>query len=141
MEKHSTGLDAVVTQSQKNKVLSLIQSRQSPDDANLLQEDGPANAGSYAPASGEILGILKQMKETFETNLAASQKDELKAQAEYEELKAAKEAEIAAGQDQVETKTQELATGDEKSAQDKKDTEDTTAGMNADSEFLANLKE
>merc|ERR1719359_902128 len=139
IEKSPAHLQGVLTGSQREKLLALIQ--QSPEDAALLQDGQPANAGSYAPASGEILGILKQMKETFETNLAASQKDELKAQAEYEELKAAKEAEIAAGQDQVETKTQELATGDEKLAQDKKDTEDTTAGMNADSEFLANLKE
>merc|ERR1719174_2242396 len=29
-----------------------------------------ATDSSYAPASGEIFGILKQMKETFETNLA-----------------------------------------------------------------------
>merc|ERR1719487_1914199 len=30
-----------------------------------------------APASGEIFGLLKQMKETFETNLEQSQKDEM----------------------------------------------------------------
>merc|ERR1719321_1731523 len=139
MEKHSTGLDAVVTQSQKNKVLSLIQSRQSPDDANLLQEDGPANAGSYAPASGEILGILKQMKETFETNVAASQKDEKQAQAAYEDLKAAKEAEIAASQAQIDTKTEELAVADEKLAHDKQDTKDTNDVMDKDQKFLVNL--
>merc|ERR1719265_1409194 len=43
--------------------------------------------GSFAPASGEIFGILKQMKESFETNLANSQKEETQAQADYEELK------------------------------------------------------
>merc|ERR1719443_2063006 len=44
----------------------------------------PAGAGeSYAPASGQILGILKQMKEEFETNLASSQKEEVKGQEEY----------------------------------------------------------
>ena len=32
------------------------------------------------PRSGEIFGILKQMKETFETNLSASQKEELQNQ-------------------------------------------------------------
>ena len=30
----------------------------------------------YAPQSGEIFGILKQMKETFEANLGQTQKDE-----------------------------------------------------------------
>jgi len=99
------------------------------------------SAGSYAPASGQIFGILKQMKEEFEGNLAASQKEETANQAAYEELKAAKEAEIAAGQEQIETKTQELATVDEKLAADKEDLSDTEKALLADREFLANLKE
>jgi hypothetical protein len=49
------------------------------------------------------------MKETFEPNLSASQKEELANQKAYEELKAAKEEQIAAGQTQIDTKTQELA--------------------------------
>merc|ERR1712118_128771 len=97
--------------------------------------------GSYAPQSGEIFGILKQMKETFESNLSQSQKDELANQKAYEDLKAAKEEEIAAGQAQVETKTQELATTDEKLAQSKQDIEDTRASLSADEKFLMNLKE
>merc|ERR1719265_1882950 len=56
-----------------------------------------ATDDKYAPASGEIFGILKQMKETFETNLANSQKEEMQSQKDYEDLKAAKEAEISAG--------------------------------------------
>ena len=35
--------------------------------------------------------ILKQMKETFETNLSSSQKEEMANQKAYEELKAAKD--------------------------------------------------
>ena len=37
------------------------------------------------------LCILKQMKETFETNLSSSQKEEMANQKAYEELKAAKD--------------------------------------------------
>merc|ERR1719409_2557576 len=48
----------------------------------------------YAPQSGEIFGMLKQMKETFETNLASSQKEEAENLSEYEDMKAAKESEI-----------------------------------------------
>merc|ERR1719478_1136378 len=99
------------------------------------------SAGSYAPASGQIFGILKQMKEEFEGNLAASQKEETANQAAYEDLKAAKEAEIAAGQEQIETKTQELANADEKLAQSKQDIEDTRASLSADERFLMDLKE
>merc|ERR1711865_1187538 len=91
--------------------------------------------------SGEIFGILKQMKETFESNLSSSQKDEMTNQKAYEELKAAKEAEIAAGQAQIDTKTQELADTDEKNAQAKEDIADTKKSLSADEQFLMMLKE
>jgi len=94
-----------------------------------------------APASGEIFGILKQMKETFETNLANSQKEEMQSQKDYEDLKAAKEAEISAGQDLIDTKTQELATADEKNAQSKENLESTRDTLAADTAFLADLKD
>merc|ERR1719152_471784 len=94
-----------------------------------------------APASGEIFGILKQMKESFETNLANSQKEEMQSQKDYEDLKAAKDEEIAAGQSLSDTKTGELATTDEKNAQSKENLEDTRETLAADTKFLANLKE
>merc|ERR1719420_2224830 len=94
-----------------------------------------------APASGEIFGMLKQMKEGFETNLKNSQKEETVSQKDYESLKAAKEEEIAAATDLIGTKTQELATADEKNAQSKEQLEETQNVLAADTKFLANLKE
>jgi hypothetical protein len=94
-----------------------------------------------APASGEIFGMLKQMKESFETNLANSQKEETVSQKDYEALKAAKEEEIAAATDLIGTKTQELATADEKNVQSKEQLEETQSVLAADTKFLANLKE
>merc|ERR1719299_355827 len=81
------------------------------------------------------------MKETFETNLSASQKEEMANQQAYEDLKAAKEEEIKAGQEQIDTKTQELADTDEKNAQAKEDVEDTKKSLSADEQFLMMLKE
>jgi hypothetical protein len=81
------------------------------------------------------------MRETFETNLSDAQKEEMANQKAYEDLKAAKEAEIAAGQAQIDTKTQELADTDEKLAQSKQDIEDTRASLSADEQFLMMLKE
>merc|ERR1711865_680234 len=104
---------------------------QNPESALIQHKAG------YAPQSGEIFGILKQMKESFETNLADTQKDEMSNQNAYTELKAAKEEEISAGQEQVDAKTQELASTDEKLAESKEDLEDTKAGLAADEEFLA----
>ena len=56
-------------------------------------------------------------------------------------MKAAKEEEIAAGQAQIDTKTQELADTDEKNAQAKEDIADTKKSLGADEEFLMMLKE
>merc|ERR1719191_2511375 len=94
----------------------------------------------HAPASGEIFGMLKQMKESFETNLANSKKEESQGKADYEALKKAKEEEIAAATDLIGTKTQELATADEKNVQSKESLEDTQNVLAADTKFLANLK-
>jgi len=127
IEKNAKLLEGVLTQSQKRKITAFLQQ--------------PASAGSYAPASGEIFGILKQMKETFETDLAAAQEDEKKSQLAYEELKAAKEAEIAAAEEQVKTKTQELADTKEKKAQAEQDKADTMETLDADQKYLVNLKE
>merc|ERR1719183_174083 len=81
------------------------------------------------------------MKETFETNLSDTQKEELTNQKAYEDLKSAKEEEIAAGQSQIDAKTQELASTDEKLAQAKEDIEDTKSNLSADEQFLMMLKE
>merc|ERR1712194_764038 len=59
----------------------------------------------------------------------------------YEDLKAAKEAEISAGQAQIDSKTQELADTDEKNAQAKEDVADTKKSLSADEQFLMMLKE
>merc|ERR1712045_55749 len=69
------------------------------------------------------------------------QKEEMENQKAYEDLKAAKEDEIAAGQEQIDKKTAELADTDEKNAQAKEDIEDTKKSLSADEEFLMMLKE
>jgi len=119
MQKHASMLAGVLTHKERKAVAAFVQAPQDYFDAE------PTFKQSYAPQSGEIFGILNQMKETFETNLSASQKEEMANQKAYEDLKAAKEEEIAAGQAQIDTKTQELADTDEKNAQAKEDLTDT----------------
>jgi len=131
MTAHSKSYLGIISPSQRRLVEQFIQSGVMPG----------SSGSSYEPKSGAIFGILGQMKETFETNLAASQKEEQQNQRAYEDLKAAKEREIAAGQQQIDTKTQELASTDEKNAQAKEDLEDTRNTLSADEEFLMMLKE
>merc|ERR1719398_131352 len=135
LTKHDSLLRGVLTPSDRRAMASFIQAPEDYFDAS------PTFKQSYAPQSGEIFGILKQMKETFESNLSASQKEEMANQKAYEDLKAAKEDEIKAGQDQVDTKTQELADTDEKNAQAKQDIEDTKNSLSSDEQFLMMLKE
>jgi len=126
--------------SQRRALQSFVQQ---PDDyfgaqQVSLQQQSPA---SYSSQSGQIFGILKQMKETFETNLASSQTEEASNQKAFEDLKAAKTDEIAAGTTQSEAKTQELADTDEKNALSKEDKENTEETLAADTKFLADLKD
>merc|ERR1719272_481265 len=123
IEKNAPRLQGVLTKSQKKKVAAFAQDQK-----------------ASAP-SGEIFGIMKAMLESFESNLSGSQKDEQQSVTDFTDLKASKEEEIAAGNAQSETKTQELATTDEKLALDKQDLEDTSNGLTADEKFLMNVKE
>merc|ERR1719313_646605 len=105
---------------------------------SFLQES--ATSKSHTSGSGAVLGIMKQMKETFETNLAKSQSDEEKEIESFNEMKTAKTEEIAAAKEQLASKTAELAAADESNAQSKEDLEDTTAQLETDREFLADVK-
>merc|ERR1719456_1015230 len=106
---------------------------------SLMQEG--SSLRSSQPASGAIFGILKQMKESFETNLAAAQKDESQAATEYADLKSTKTAQITSSTDLSDSKSVELAETGDKKAQAKQDLEDTTAQLAADEKFLANVQE
>merc|ERR1719382_1972804 len=134
MNKHASLLRGVLTRSDRRVVASFLQAPDYFDAAPTFKQ-------SYAPQSGEIFGILRQMQETFESNLAASQKEEMANQKAYGDLKAAKEEEISTGQAQIETKTEELATTDEKNAQSKTDMKDTKESLSADEQFLMMLKD
>merc|ERR1719265_2453857 len=68
-----------------------------PKQRGLLNAFVQDSQEGLAPASGEIFGILNQMKETFESNLANSQAEEKTNQMDYESLKATKEEQIKAG--------------------------------------------
>merc|ERR1719203_1427700 len=95
---------------------------------------------SYSPQSGQIFGILKQMKADFENSLSDAQKNEAKAKEEFEALKAAKEDEIAAGEKAVASMGQQIADHTEKHAVAIKELEDTQAQLELDRTFLANLE-
>merc|ERR1719375_697018 len=65
--KHKDVVEQIVTPAQRKAVAAFVQAPGDYFDAE------PTFKQSYAPQSGQIFGILKQMKETFETNLSSSQ--------------------------------------------------------------------
>jgi len=134
LRQHKALLQGVLTPSQRRVAAAFIQAPEDYVDA------APSFKQSYAPQSGEIFGILRQMQETFEANLGKSQEDEAANSKAYEDLKAAKESEIKAAQEQLDAKTQHLAETDESNAHAKEDLADTKASLSADEEFLATLK-
>merc|ERR1719424_2543619 len=85
--------------------LSLSQDM-SDADRDLLSSFlmGGAKQG-YAPASGEIVGILKQMKDTMEKDLAEVLAAEETAKKDFEGLVGAKEKQIAEATKAIEEKT------------------------------------
>merc|ERR1719161_130933 len=115
--------------------------RESSSMSFVQKGSQPAGAGeSYAPASGQILGILKQMKEEFETNLASSQKEEVKGQEDYAGLKGTKEEQVAAAKQKLEEMLQEQADNKKALYDCKEDLEVTRNQRSEDVEFLRNLK-
>jgi hypothetical protein len=107
---------------------------------SFVQKGPPTNSGSYTPASGQIFGILNQMKEEFETNLAKMQEEEKTAQTDFADLKSAKSAEIAGNKKMTKDKTAELADTEDALAKAKEDLDLTREALAADTKFLSELK-
>merc|ERR1719387_3268429 len=106
----------------------------------FLQSHGrSAYTPPYAAQSGEILGIMKQLKEEMEADLSDAQKTEADRAAAFAELREAKNAEIAAGEKLLEEKKAELAQAEFDNANAKEDLEEVQASLSEDQKFLMNL--
>merc|ERR1740133_520956 len=85
------------------------------------ESEGPA----YSSSSGEIVGIMKQMKETMEADLKEAQKTEQERGANFAELSGSKTQEIEEQEKMSEQKEDELATTSMDLAEAKEDLEQT----------------
>jgi len=96
--------------------------------------------GDYQPASGQIVGILKNMKDEMEKAIGEAKSAEDSAISSFGELKGAKQKEIAATTDAIESLTKrsgELAVSIVQNKNAAKDAAEEAADA---AEFLANLK-
>jgi len=114
--------------------VNLIESDQEEVSAFLSQ------GASYAPQSGDILGILKQMGDTMAATLADATGTEKGAISTYNGLIAAKKKEVAALTATIESKTAQIGELGVSIVQMKEDLSDTQAALLQDKKFLAELE-
>merc|ERR1712238_95415 len=96
--------------------------------------------GDYAPASGEIVGILKTMAD----EMSVDQKDMIAAEkssvADFEALVAAKKKEVSALTESIETKMGRVGELGVEIATLKNDAEDTAESLEEDKKFAGDMK-
>jgi hypothetical protein len=97
------------------------------------------NGFGYTPASGQIVGILKQMEETMEADLAGITKTEQDAIANFDALVASKEKQIQANTKSIEEKIERVGNLGVEIETMKADLSDTAQAMIEDKKFLADL--
>merc|ERR1719379_2632410 len=107
--------------------------------AAFLSVDQSEQQG-YAPASGEIVGILKQMADTMDKDLAEITEAEEKAKADFDGMMKAKAAQIEALTAEIEEKTQRLGNKGVELVNMKEDLEDTQKSLAEDKAFLKDLE-
>merc|ERR1719324_1700062 len=101
---------------------------------------GQGESSGYAPASGQITGILKQMIDTMEKNLATATDEENAAIKDFNGLVAAKTKEINALTKEVESKTSRIGELGVELVTMKEDLDDTTKSLMEDEAFLKDLE-
>eukprot|EP00416_Gambierdiscus_australes_P045065 CAMPEP_0171105660 /NCGR_PEP_ID=MMETSP0766_2-20121228/63158_1 /TAXON_ID=439317 /ORGANISM="Gambierdiscus australes, Strain CAWD 149" /LENGTH=708 /DNA_ID=CAMNT_0011566577 /DNA_START=54 /DNA_END=2180 /DNA_ORIENTATION=+ len=120
---------------------SLVSSRK-----ELLEEDREVllafldEREGYAPQSGQVTGILKQMGDEMSAHLSEATAAEDAAIKAYEELMAAKKKQILALTASIEAKLEKVGELGVKIEQLKNDLTDTEEALLADRDFKANLE-
>merc|ERR1719346_924592 len=111
------------------------------DRQDLIAFLSNSQGADYAPQSGQIVGILKQMGDEMAAGLADATKAEEAAIASYEKLMAAKKKEVNALTKEIEIKLTRIGDLGVEIAEMKNDLGDTQEALVEDKKFLANLEE
>jgi chromosome segregation ATPase len=97
--------------------------------------------GNYNSQSGEIVGVIKNMKDTFEANLESTRQNEEKKQKEYDEMMEVKTAEYDEMEELFEAKKKEIGDNAAQISTISSEVETMEAELASDQEFLAALTE
>jgi hypothetical protein len=139
------GMGAFLQAPRNPRLARVVRASEAVDDydkQNLLAllEGKSANPfGDYGAQSGEIVGMLKAMKDEMDKDLKGAVSAEEEAQKGFEELAAAKKSEIAAASEAIESKTVRSGNLAVSVTTTADDIEDTTSEMAETEAFVANL--
>jgi peptidoglycan hydrolase CwlO-like protein len=112
----------------------------SEDNREVLTEFLSGSQSSNAPGTDAVVGILKQMLDTINADLADSTAAEEEAIKEFDALVAAKTKQIEALTEMIEDKTQRIGEAGVKVVNMAEDLEDTKEELVSDKKFLAELQ-
>jgi len=111
------------------------------DNREMLTEFlSQGSSSEYAPSSGQIVGILKQMLDTMNADLADAKSVEEASIKDFDALVAAKTKQIDALTAMIEDKTQRVGSSGVKVVEMAEDLEDSKEDLAADTKFLAELE-
>jgi len=102
---------------------------------------GAAGAKSYDSKGGQIIGILAAMKDEMVRDLSMAQRNEYKALVDFQNLRAAKLAEIQASTEQKDMKEASLADLLDRAAKASADIESMKTARSADEAFVVEMTE
>jgi|Transcript_104480 cell division protein FtsB len=109
-------------------------------NAFMQEHHGSSYYPSYNAQSGEIYGVLEQLKEEMSSDLKEAQEKEATRAARFAELRSAKTAEIEESEKMAEAKEDEKAETDNALAEAKEDLGQTGVALGEDETSLANLE-
>jgi chromosome segregation ATPase len=138
IEKGMAGSFLQTAAAQVLRKLVLAQSNMDDYDREELTSFLSSSQG-YAPQSGQITGILKQMQDTFTASLKDSTATESAAIKAYSGLMAAKSKEVAALTSSIEVKMVRLGELQVSIVEMKEDLDDTSKALLEDKKFLGDL--
>ncbi|CAE7753006.1 unnamed protein product [Symbiodinium pilosum] len=128
-QKHSNLLMGAMTKRQRKLMLAMTSKRLAVDD------------GMEGPVTGEVMGVLSNMKDTFETNLNRTRAEEAESSQTFQALRKAKETEIHAQEEAIVSKKTQKAEADKKKAWAAETLQDSEASLLSDQQFLKDAKE
>merc|ERR1719393_566377 len=110
------------------------------EELTAFLTQGQGSEEGYAPQSGQITGILKQMTDTMVKDLASITSDEKTAIKDFNALMAAKTKEINTLTKEIETKIARVGELGVELVAQKEDLDDTTKALAGDEQFLKDLE-